>query len=779
MADALIPVGKIYEGFWIDWTRNRLLGCTLTLCPTSTTVLTNSLAMWVTLCGIQLWTIIRYTLHQRGSSLQMEARTPHFSGQQIILRNTGSALTTAYRMLTWAWNTRSSTGQRSVRTLAIAVLAVVYAVAFTIAGMFSNNAIFAPPINGNSAVLLRNSRCGVWNQTIFEIVELKQYKDYAEFELFAQNAAKRAYEVQLSLEYAQECYIPPKTTTELSSTCRSLKQTALGSSSSSPASCPFAPQMCLEGSDAIVFDTGVLDSHEDFGINSVRHDRLNYRRITTCAVLDSATYVEGWNGTLASLNGPRPSPQAAHAYYGQALDRGTNWTYSYSNFASFYDNFSVDATTPYQVGVKEALAPTEPQWLDSEFDPIQEIAKETADITLIFLSFTGMYLGPVNDPWFLATEHYHFDSPLPFTQDRYSRDTAISTLGCTEQHKFCTTDNVCTDFLGYNQVQNNASFNTILTPHQNATFDRMIRAVQYSRIQNIVRFLAATTTPLLAAKGSFDGNSGVTISTVLPDNQWKLELEHWHSIALAELQRTVARWATGQVVAEPGFLVNATDPQDLWFCDSLIVPSAVYTSFSVFAIVLILVLGCLVIIAGMYVERIASLFRGCLRKSTPRRPWDRDDMIELQRRKTVTLHQRTSAANRTTTCYAASQSSSFGLGTGLRAQPVVTSDLGIADQSVPQRQYARLPRVKTRLTPSINRDTTYQPSSHFMRESWMPISLCSHKSDTSLEDPKANTFIRRQSRQVSVSRDFPYATTHYHETTAQYDPMHLRYPEWV
>lgn len=227
MADALIPVGKIHEGFWIDWTRNRLLGCTLTLCPTSATVLTNSLAMWVTLCSIQLWTIIRFTLHQRGSSLQLEARTPQLSGQQVILRNAGSALTTAHLMFAWAWNTRSSTGKRSIRAYTIAVSASVYAALFVIAGAVSNRAIVAPLTNKGSAVLLRNPQCGVWNQSVYSIVEGQNFSDDAGFAMSVQNAAKKAYEVQLSLEYAQECYFSSKNTTDLSSTCHTLKQPAI------------------------------------------------------------------------------------------------------------------------------------------------------------------------------------------------------------------------------------------------------------------------------------------------------------------------------------------------------------------------------------------------------------------------------------------------------------------------------------------------------------------------------------------------------------------------
>ena len=44
---------------------------------------------------------------------------------------------------------------------------------------------------------------------------------------------------------------------------------------------------------SITLDTGDINSHDDMGINSSPEDRLTYRRITTCFVLNDTSYITG------------------------------------------------------------------------------------------------------------------------------------------------------------------------------------------------------------------------------------------------------------------------------------------------------------------------------------------------------------------------------------------------------------------------------------------------------------------------------------------------------
>ncbi|KAK5940744.1 hypothetical protein PMZ80_007161 [Knufia obscura] len=627
--------GYIYEGFWTDWTKGNIWGLTLTLSPTNATVLTNSLTVFVTLCGVQLWTILRYILHQRGAPLQPEASTPHLNKQQLILRNAGSAVATAQLMLELAWTSRTSKGKPSSRAYTIGLSAIIYAVLFMAAGIASNKAISTVLSNGGSSVLLDSSDCGIWNQTYYDIASGRSPQSEEEFGLMIQHSAKRLRDSQLSLQYAQECYSSQASMAERASRCNNFKASTVGWQPFQSGSCPFRSQMCNEAAETVVLDTGTINSHDDLGINAKPADRLTYRRITTCAVLNGTSHVNGWNGTVENSLSLAPSSETAYAFYGPSLQQKTPWTYSYSNSASFYTNNSAISTKPYQVAVVKA----DPTSSENDFEPISALAQQYADLNLIFMTFTGTYLGSVRDLWFSAQKERYFDNKIPMLQKRYERDDAISTLGCTEQHQFCTSNNkTCTGFLAFQQVQDVVHFNAALTPNQNATFDRIMRAVADSLLFHIVQNLGATSTPLLASNGSMFGKSGAVVSQVLPDDQWKLELRYWHSVAMAQLQQSVVSWATGAIAAKPQgiqALLKPTEPQDVWFCKNMVVPSFSYQSFSVVSIILVVTSGAFITTVSLTVEQLAALLQKLLRLDEPdsRKHWEYDDLLELQHNK--------------------------------------------------------------------------------------------------------------------------------------------------
>ena len=262
--------------------------------------------------------------------------------------------------------------------------------------------------------------------------------------------------------------------------------------------------------DAIVFDTGTIDSHDDLGINARYDDRLTYHRITTCAVLNGTGHMAGWDGLNDSTSDP------AYAYYGPSS--GNEYTYSYSNFASLYINDTVKVTIPCQLYAVQTygLIPEAQKPSEGGFVPLPELKQDSADLTLLFLSYTGRYVAPIEDPWFSANRLHLVDSQFPLVRTQYSRDSPISTLICTEQHKFCTHGGNCTPFLGFDQVQHVDAFNLALTHHQNATFDRMLRAVDASSLLQIVRPLSLTSTPMLAVNAS--ATQSHTLSLGLPKN---------------------------------------------------------------------------------------------------------------------------------------------------------------------------------------------------------------------------------------------------------------------
>ena len=236
----------------------------------------------------------------------------------------------------------------------------------------------------------------------------------------------------------------------------------------------------------------------------------------------------------------------------------------------------------------------------------------------------------MDNPWFAAHRLHVEDVPTVLARTQFARDQAISTVGCTEQHKFCTSGSICTPFLGIYQVQNVESFNKALTSHQSATFDRIIRAAADGSLEGIAG-TAETDMPLLANNSTLTGRH--TLSLALPADQWQLELNLWHSIAMAQLQRRVVQWGTGQVAPDVRFLLPPTQEQDKWFCQNLMIPSSVYQSFSVLALILITIFGSLTIVVSIRIEDIAELMRRkCGLSSTPIVRWKEDDMLRLQGR---------------------------------------------------------------------------------------------------------------------------------------------------
>ena len=130
MAQALDASAYIFEGVWTDWSKGAVRGLTLTLRPANATLLTNALALFVTMAGGQLWTITRFVVHQVRSA-RAEGNDYHYRKKhQVVLRNTTTDLGTAQFMVNLAWATRQrGTGSQSFAIL-IATIAVLHAILF-------------------------------------------------------------------------------------------------------------------------------------------------------------------------------------------------------------------------------------------------------------------------------------------------------------------------------------------------------------------------------------------------------------------------------------------------------------------------------------------------------------------------------------------------------------------------------------------------------------------------------------------------------------------------
>jgi hypothetical protein len=620
MAQALDPTAYVHQGFWRNLGKPSSESLTLTLSPTNATILTNALALFVAMSGGQLWTIIRFTLHQIRAASRSQRFDMTHNQQQIVLRNATTDVATARLMLNLAWASRENAKKAMATCITIVILAILNATLFMAAGTFSNTLVDAGP-----PVLSRSPHCGLWNQSYLDIASNgANPTSESNFELSVEFIAKQIHDVQASLEYAHNCYM-----TELSQyrdpSCGTYLAPRLNWTTVSNASCPFGDELCSEISPTIELDTGILDSHWDLGINALQMDRLGYRRVTTCTVLNDTRHTTNWIKQ-------NDSSSWAYANFGPSLLYTLqNTTYSYSNFADFFTDFTGAITIPYQVNAQVAYQdgvvadPLNEGF--SFFDPIAGLMRSDADTSLIFLSFIGKYTGPVEDPWFSAHTLSLVDNPLPLVAKQYARDRPISTLGCTEQYQMCTGDGKCTPLLGLNQVQE-SFLKFDLSANQVVTFDRLMKANAVSSVSWIVQNLAFSTMPLLAINVS--ATQTHTLSLPVPDNQWQIEVGYWHSVAMSQLQRTLTEYGTGQISPNTDHLIPARGA-DATFCRNIMIQSTVYSSFNVVALAVLISFGTLIIVTSLMIERLSSWIQiKWNRGRYGRQMWKDHDMLGFQ-----------------------------------------------------------------------------------------------------------------------------------------------------
>ena len=86
--------------------------------------------------------------------------------------------------------------------------------------------------------------------------------------------------------------------------------------------CPFGSKTCLNNLDTMVLDTGLIDSHNNLGINADYNDHLSYRRVTNCTLLNDAAFMTGSvNQTVTGWvnrtdgTGTQPSLKVTYASY--------------------------------------------------------------------------------------------------------------------------------------------------------------------------------------------------------------------------------------------------------------------------------------------------------------------------------------------------------------------------------------------------------------------------------------------------------------------------------
>ena len=269
----------IYTGPWVNWSHGLVRGSTITLSERNGGLLTAFLAIFVSAAGLACWRIISYALHQNHAGQELQDGIHH--QQQATFRNTGTPGGAIWELIQLMWYWRNHAVRPVLRTLPIIAIALINLTAFGLAGIFSSEVTKAA---GNET-LVRSSSCGILNQTSSDPSSQPSLDAFENLDLNDTLAAAT---------YAKACY----SNTENSLQCNQYTRPNLTWKTNQNATCPFSTDLCIYGAAAAYeMDSGLIDSHDDLGINAPPSHRVQYRQVTSCSPIRTKNFVVVVNDT--------------------------------------------------------------------------------------------------------------------------------------------------------------------------------------------------------------------------------------------------------------------------------------------------------------------------------------------------------------------------------------------------------------------------------------------------------------------------------------------------
>lgn len=442
-----------------------------------------------------------------------------------------------------------------------------------------------------------------------------------------------------SSDYAQQCYTSKEGGAGILK-CGTFVQQRIDFKTNYSAACPFSGNICKSNDSNIFIDTGYLDTHEHFGLNAPPDQRVLLRKTLHCAPLVTEGYKDTFNIT--------PSKSFTRYYYGQSRDFNfttrelydLNYTYVYSND---YRHRNPSLMASYSLGLQGSFKAKGNRLLGSSFQPIPELDVPNANVYVVFLSANQVrFAQETLDPWYTATTpagpRVNLNNPNSDLQV-YWMDEPASPLGCAEMMQFCNpslpedSPNRCTPLAGLFDPEDATPLFAANSPSESALEAQKARVAWVAKtvkgpdLSSLIMNLGAQAlTSKYAVRQGLQGP--------IPTTQWQRDVEHWMSSALARTQASFVRLASGpsdDSVAP--FHERPENATERTLCANQKILSTEYASFSVFGIVLILVLGGLIIILSMSLESLLGLLARRLygELTYAQLEWCTNETLQLQR----------------------------------------------------------------------------------------------------------------------------------------------------
>ncbi|KAI0450085.1 hypothetical protein F5B21DRAFT_529296 [Xylaria acuta] len=573
----------VYTGVWTNWSRGRVLGATLTISRHDADLLIAFTAFFIAFVGTRVWRIICFVTHRNLSTPEEPKAIYH--QQQVILRNASNPEDATQLFLKLFWANRRSDGR--FRPLLMVMVAAFCIAAFTVAGGYSSQITTAV----GDEVLIKSANCRALNPT------LQNQSSNVRV-----NNPQYARWINSAANYAQQCYSADSAGLV---DCRRFAIRQLTNNMDQKAICPFDEAMCRDSSSNIRIDSGFVDSHTHFGLNSPPHERIIWRNVLHCAPINTANFTSQKKTDLGLLT---------LYHYGNIYDYSVaDAVYAAKSVESQYaSDFSEDIQVSYSAFSIQTVAntvydgKTQPM---SVLFPISALDRGDAETYLIFLEGNGvMFLEPEGDEWYRIGEAPPINPFSNWTDapSLYIPLEPASPLGCADQYQFCNPAyngrRVCGPLASYTDAVLGSLHIFNLTRE-----DRTNYQLHYGNIE-----ISDTAARFLYFLDTFD--AGLTIDAILShmgpasllsqeylvngvqshleSNQWQLDVAHWWDIAMSGRQAAFLDAAYSS--PDPSILasyVNFTSPAALKLCQNQKMRTTAYASFSLLGFTLTFVVG--------------------------------------------------------------------------------------------------------------------------------------------------------------------------------------------
>ncbi|KAL9114976.1 MAG: hypothetical protein Q9227_001219 [Pyrenula ochraceoflavens] len=621
----------VYTGPWINWSHGLVLGSTITLSSTSGSLFTSFLAAFVTVVGAQLWKILMFVIHQSRASRGPQDGLHH--QHQVLFRNSQNPGSAAWTFLQQAyhWRNRASV----FRSLPWALFCLSYLSIFGLVSVFSGEIAKSA---GNNR-LIRSANCGYWR-----LAGNGQLNNTA---LQAFNA-KNLNDTTTAASYARECYSGDSNSLQ----CGTMAAPSIPWTTNRNATCPFGDSMCIWSDTSAFQINATIDSHALLGINAPKHDRIIYKKVSTCAPLHTKGYAQVLNVTATeNTDLGKEGDTIVEYYYGKLL--GTYYKTKdnvLSNYSYVYNTHASMDGVGYMTTALFANANSTP---GESWTPLPAMNKSRADITLLFLSMNGIrFSRPSDDPVFSAhleggsitttdgekVSWYDPDHYVSVCNPIQKPSSSSSSDSDEEEDMLCTPLVGSTDFLHY---ATDATYS--FTPLQQGAIDRISAIAQFTNIYSAVNMRGASALRAQETLNDLD-------QAPLPNNQWTVEVTNWFTTGLARLQRGVLEYATGPLnVGEGSYVWQPGNKVHRKMCRNQIVKAGAEgtISFGVLGVAIILAVGGGIILISLILEPIVGFIQmrrnhgglggggfgsGVMGKGMYKRlNWILDDKFQLQR----------------------------------------------------------------------------------------------------------------------------------------------------